>query len=250
MRGKMRTAVAVVAGLAGFTAAAAAQVAGMPLFTNPRYGNLGLRVHADLGRPTDTGTGAGDLTVVQGGANFVLGPIGIDASVGMLKDKLSAAQGCVKTPDVSCSDTKVSLAALAQYRLMGGGMNPLSLSVFGGASMDITALDAANYDLGTGSLPKELTIPVGAAVGFHTPFGLNVWGAPRLNFRRWINCDAPLTCENSSSFRWAIGADMPILGVLSLRAAFDSGKLKDLSGTEETVSFWGVGASIGLGGMR
>jgi hypothetical protein len=248
MRGKMRTAVAVVAGLAGFAVAASAQVAGMPLFTNPRYGNLGLRVHADLGQPTKTIEGAGDLTVVQGGANFVLGPIGIDASVGMLKDKLSAAQGCVKTPDVSCSDTKVTVAALGQFRLMGGGANPMSLSAFGGASMDITALDAANYDLGTGSFPKQLTIPVGVAVGFHTPFGLTVWGAPRLNLTRYASCGG--TCPDGySNFRWAVGADLPILGVLSLRAAFDSGKYG--SGSDApTVSFWGVGASVGLGGMR
>lgn len=248
MTGRMRVAVAVVAGLAGFTAAASAQVAGMPLFTNPRYGNLGLRVHADLGRPTKTTTGAGDLTVVQGGANFVLGPIGIDASVGMLKDQLSTAQGCVKTPTVSCSDTKVSVAALGQFRLMGGGAEPISLSAFAGASMDITALDAANYDLGTGSLPKELNVPVGVAIGLHTPFGLTVWGAPRFNLTRYASCGG--TCPDGySNFRWAIGADMPILGVLSLRAAFDSGKMGP-SGASETVSFWGVGASIGLGGMR
>lgn len=243
MTGRMRVGVAVVAGLLGFTAAASAQIRGMPLFTNPRYGT-GLRVHADFGRPTKTSTGVGDLTVIQAGVSLALGPIGINASVGMPKAQFSTAQGCIQTPTVSCSDQKYSAAALAQLRVMGGGLNPLSLSVFGGAAMDITGYDAAAYNLGTGTLPKELNIPVGAAIGVHTPFGLNVWGAPRLNLTRWVNCSG--TCPSGESkFRWAVGADLPILGVLSIRGAFDSGKV----GTE-TVSFWGVGASIGLGGMR
>ncbi len=243
MIGRMRVGVALVTGLLGVAAAASAQIPGMPLFTNPRYGT-GLRVHADFGRPTKTTTGVGDLTVIQAGLSFALGPIGIDASVGMPKTQLSSAQGCIKTPTVSCSSQKYSAAALAQLRLMGGGLNPISLSVFGGASMDITGYDAAAYNFGVGSLPHELNIPVGAAIGVHTPFGLNIWGAPRLNLTRWVKCGGPCP-SGEQKFRWAVGADLPILGILSIRGAFDSGKV----GTE-TVSFWGVGASIGFGGMR
>ena len=46
-------------------------------------------------------------------------------------------------------------------------------------------------------------------------------------------------------FRWAVGADVPIFGLLSVRAAYDSGSKSGV-----TTSFWGVGASIGIGGMR
>jgi hypothetical protein len=249
MTGRMRVAVACVTGLVGFAAAAAAQIPGLPLYTNPRYGT-GLRVHADFGQPTASGTSFGKLTVIQAGVSFALGPIGFDVSAGMPKDQLSSAQGCIKSPTLSCSSQKYSAAVLAQLRLMGGGVNPLSLSVFGGASADITGYDAAAYSaLGSGKLPKELNIPVGAAIGFHTPFGLNIWGAPRLNLRRWINCPSGTTCPTDSKFRWAVGADLPILGVLSLRAGYDSGKIKTGT-TTETISYWGVGASIGLGGMR
>lgn len=243
MTGRMRVAGAVVTGMLGFAAVAAAQIPGMPLFTNPRYGT-GLRVHADFGQNTERGTSIGGLTVVQAGVSFALGPVGIDASAGTLKDQIKDTQVCLETPTVSCSDTKVSVAALAQYRLMGGGVNPLSLSAFGGAAMDITAYDAAKFDLGTGSLPKELTIPLGVSVGLHTPFGLNLWGAPRYNLTRWVNCGGPCP-SGTSKFRWAVGADYPILGVLSVRAAYDSGKYGDA-----TVNYWGIGASIGLGGMR
>jgi hypothetical protein len=243
MTGRMRVAVAVVGGLVGFAAAVSAQSPGMPLYTNPRYGT-GLRVHADLGQTTDQGTSLGKLTVVQAGVSFALGPIGLNVSAGMPKGQLSTAQGCIKTTTVECSDQKYSAAALAQLRLMGGGINPLSLSVFGGASMDLTGYDAAAFNLGSGNLPKELNIPVGAAIGLHTPFGVNLWGAPRINLRRWVNCGG--TCpDGDSKFRWAVGADLPILSILSIRAGYDSGKVGD-----ETVSYWGVGASIGLGGMR
>lgn len=247
MTGRMRAAFAVVTGLVGFAAVASAQIPGMPLYTNPRYGT-GLRVHLDFGQPTDQGTSIGKLTVVQGGVSFALGPIGINASVGMPKEQLSSAQGCIKTPTVDCSDQKYSAAVLGQLRLMGGGANPLSLSAFGGASMDVTGYDAASFNLGTGTLPKELNIPVGVSVGLHTPFGLNLWGAPRFNLTRWMNCGG--TCPDGyQNFRWAVGADYPILGILSVRAGYDSGKVGKGSASQ-TVSYWGIGASIGLGGMR
>ena len=250
MTGRMRVGTALVAGLLGFAAQATAQITGTPLFTNPRYGT-GLRVHAELGQPTDQGTSVGDLTVVSAGVNLVLGPIGLDATVGMPKAQLSTAQGCIQSPTVSCSSQKYSAAVLAQLKLYGGGLNPFRVSIFGGASMDVTGYDAAAYQLGaSGRLPKELTIPVGAAVGFHTPLlGLNVWGAPRLNLRRWVNCPAGATCPTDSNFRWAVGADLPILRIISVRAAFDSGKIGS-GANKQTLSVWGVGASIGIGGMR
>jgi hypothetical protein len=243
MTGRMRVACAVVTGLVGFAAAASAQIPGMPLFTNPRYGT-GLRVNADFGQPTDQGTSIGKLTVVQAGVSFALGPVGLDVSAGMPKGQLSAAQGCVKTPTIDCSSQKYSAAALAQVRVMGGGANPLALSVFGGAAMDVKGYDAASFGGSSVFTDKALNIPIGAAVGFHTPFGLNVWGAPRINLTRFVNCSG--TCPSGTSkFRWAVGADMPILSVLSVRAAYDSGKYGDV-----TINYWGVGASIGLGGMR
>ncbi len=244
MTGRMRVTFAVVTGVLGSVAVAAAQIPGMPLFTNPHYGT-GLRVHADFGQPTDQGTGIGKLTIVQGGVSFALGPVGIDASVGMPKGQLSTAQGCVKTPTISCSSTKVSAAGLAQLRIMGGGRNPLALSLFGGASFDVSAYDAVHFDsTNNWFTDKQLNIPLGVSVGLHTPFGLNLWGAPRYNITRFVNCTG--TCPSGTSkFRWAVGADYPILGILSLRAAYDSGKYGDV-----TVNYWGIGASIGLGGMR
>jgi hypothetical protein len=251
MTGRMRIGTALVVGLLGFAAQASAQIPGMPLFTNPRYGT-GLRVHADVGQPTEAGTSLGDLTVVQAGASLALGPIGLNAMVGMLRDDLSEAQTCVDHPDLDCKDNTVSASVLGQLRIAGGGRSSLSLSLFGGAAMTVKAAefadltDAQKAELGIVDA-KELTVPVGVAVGLRIPLGLaslNLWGAPRMSLTRWVNC-AAICPENESNFRWAVGADLPILRIFSIRAAYDSGKIED-----ETVSYWGIGASIGIGGMR
>jgi hypothetical protein len=220
-----------------------AQIPGMPLFTNPRYGT-GVRVHADIGRPTDENVG-GDLTVVQAGVSLALGPLGLGANVGTLREDLDGIAGCNSSPTISCVEKKVTASALAQLRLAGSGRSNLSLSVFGGASTDITGYDVAGYeDI------RVFNIPVGVAVGLRIPLGmasLNLWGAPRYNITKLTGCAAgDNSCDGTeSNFRWAAGADLPIFRVLSIRAAFDSGKIED-----QTVSYWGVGASIGIGGMR
>lgn len=256
MTGRSRVGVALVAGLLGFAAQAAAQIPGMPLFTNPRYGT-GLRVHADIGQPKDAGTTIGDQTVAQVGASLALGPIGVNANVGTNFNRAREI-GAGGTYDLSDSFTG---SALAQLRVAGGGRNNLSLSVFGGGSMEVTGAEVA---LGTQNIeyPKFASFPVGAALGLRIPLGLtslSVWGAGRYVFSKYVNCPATdpsfggvtLTglstmCDDTAQdMRWAVGADLPILGILSIRAAYDSGKIEDV-----TVNYWGIGASIGIGGMR
>lgn len=231
-----------------------AQIPGMPLFTNPRYAT-GLRVHADVGQPTDQGTSLGDLTVVQGGVTFALGPVGIGANVGARRNDLeNASSGCSNCDP----ETAVTASALAQIRVAGGGRSNLSLSLFGGGSVDLKAYDFAGLTQAQkdslaligiyGDSIKVLTIPLGVAIGLRIPLGLaslNLWGAPRINLTRFTGCDGAACPDSDSKFRWAVGADLPIFRVLSVRAAYDSGKIGD-----ETVSVWGVGASIGIGGMR
>jgi hypothetical protein len=260
MTGRIRVGTALVAGLLGFVAQASAQIPGMPLFTNPRYGT-GIRVHADIGQPTEAGTSVGDVTVVQGGVTFALGPVGIGANVGT---SLRRAKALAAGDTLDYTDNFTG-SAIAQLRLLGGGVNPLSVSVFGGASADITAIEVVAQSANV-KLPRFMNFPVGAAAGFHLPLGplnLNLWGAGRLVFSKYVNCPStdpvvdghPITglstlCDTTDkNFRWAVGADLPILGILSLRAAYDSGKVGS-GAAKQTVSVWGVGASIGLGGMR
>ncbi len=252
--------------VSGAAQQARAQIQGMPLFTNPNFGT-GIRVHADIGQPTNAGSQPGSLTVIQGGATLAFGPIGIDVNAGVPKDNIKNAQQCASGLITNCdvSQTKFTGSALVQLHLMGGGINPLSLSLFGGASTDFSAYDLAKYSyhpttaaeslavqqfqdsIGT----KELTIPLGAAVGVHIPLlftSLNVWGAPRFELHKFSNCsssNATLCSKTTSAFRWAIGVDVPLFSIISIRGAYDSGKVGD-----QTVNNWGVGVSIGLGGMR
>jgi hypothetical protein len=257
-----RAVMAVVTGAFAAVAAstAQAQIPGMPLFTNPRYAT-GLRVHADLGLPTDKGTSLGDYNVLQGGATVALGPVGIGANLGTTRQTFKAATGGT---DLG-SQSKVTASALLQLRLAGGGVNPLSFSIFGGASMDINAFDFTKLS-NFGSLPqavqdsikslnpKILTIPVGGAIGFKLPLVIinpNIWGSARYNMQHVVNCPSGGSCPSNNNFRWAVGLDVPILSIISVRAAYDSGKLKDpVTGTSKTVSYFGIGASVGIGGMR
>ena len=151
-----RTTIALVAPLV-LVPALRAQVPGMPLFTNPRYAT-GLRIHADIGQPTSKSTSLGDLTVIQGGASLALGPIGLGASLGTLRSNVKSLSTCNTSTGANCNvNTKLTASALAQLRVMGGGLNPLSLSLFGGASTDLTAYDALDCSSFTAA-----TIPTNA----------------------------------------------------------------------------------------
>jgi hypothetical protein len=255
MTGRMRVGTVLVAGLLGFAAQVSAQIPGMPLFTNPRYGT-GIRVHADIGQPTDAGTSVGDLTVVQGGVTFALGPLGIGANVGT---NLRRAQTLSGGGSLEQNDNFTG-SAIVQLRLLGGGRNPLAVSVFGGASADITATEVAAQSANI-KYPRYMNFPVGAAIGFHVPLAitsLNFWGSGRMLFGKYVNCpstnpvingqtiDLRSMCDpTDKDFRWAVGVDLPILSIISLRAAYDGGKLGGA-----TLNSWGIGASIGIGGMR
>ncbi len=265
MTRKHRAGMAALAGVLGLSLAAPAQaqIQGMPLFTNPNYGT-GFRIHADLGLPTDKGTTLGDYQVLQGGVTFALGPVGLGANIGATRNDFKTVTSGATTADIG-AQTKVTASALAQLRVYGGGISPVSVSLFGGASMDVNGFDftkisgfsslpLAIQDSIKNSSPKFLTIPVGGAVGLKLPLLVinpSVWGSARLNMRRVVDCPTGQSCSTDNQFRWTVGVDVPIMSVLSVRAAFDSGNLKDpFSGASKTVSNFGVGASIGLGGMR
>lgn len=239
----MRTGMMVLA-LAASAGPVLAQIPGMPLFTNPRYGT-GLRVHADLGMP-QVDDPNGDLQVVQGGVTFALGPIGLGANLGMTRSNAENVSGCNTNPTEACLDQRVTASALAQLRVAGGGRSNLSLSLFGGASMDLS-VDSMP---GTSFSPAEvINIPVGVAIGLRVPLGmasLNLWGAPRYSFTRIKDCNAPCV-QPDPVFGWAVGADLPLFRILSVRAAYDSFKP---DGATESINTIGVGVSIGIGGMR
>jgi hypothetical protein len=247
MKGWIRTAsiLAVLGTAAG--AVAEAQIPIMPLFVNPRY-TSGFRVHVDVAETTDS-LDLGNIAVVQAGATFAIGPVGMAANVGSSKADLAGLQACQANPnDPACGDKKVTLSALAQLRVAGGGVNPLALSIFGGASLDLNGWEAAGSSLPQSlqdSLGvKILTIPVGVSVGYKLG-PLTVWGAPRYVFRKGSNCGSTPCPANDNGFAWSVGADLPLLGILAVRGAYNSGQING-----ETLNSVGLGASVGFGGVH
>ncbi len=252
-----RAGMAVVIGAlaVGAAATAQAQIAGMPLFTNPNFGT-GVRLHADLGLPTtkpdSVVAGVQNYSVIQGGVTLALGRLGLGANIGATRNDFKTFTSGGTSYNVG-SQTKVTASALAQLRLYGGGPSPVGVSLFAGASTDITAYslsglpDSIKNQLGGSE--RNLTIPAGAAIGIKLPLVVispTVWGAGRVNFTKVLNCPSGASCPSQKGeFRWAVGLDVPLLSILSVRAAFDSGKVLG-----QTVNNFGVGASVGLGGMR
>src|SRR5439155_8607119 len=118
-------------------------------------------------------------SVIQGGLGFVLGPVGVDANVGALRSDVKSIQACQTNPNsTGCnSNSKVTASGLLQLRVMGAGRSNLSLSLFGGGSMDLTSYDVIDCSGLTGlalstctsyrdqHAAKQLTIPVGASLG-------------------------------------------------------------------------------------
>jgi len=231
-----RTMVAMAVLGTGAAAAAPAQNVGMPLFVNPHY-TPGIRLHVDAGRPKDQYQNV-DVTTVQGGVSFAIGPVGISAlAAGNISDINTVSGGCGGSTAIACSQTYWSVAGLANLRLVGGGHNPLALSAFGGVGGDVSALEAAS-----GTLPRQLTIPVGVAVGYKLG-PLMLWGAPRYNFYKLTSCSG--TCPTADNdFRWSAGVGIP-LGPLGIRAAYDGGKLNGVN-----QDYIGVGVSLGIGSQQ
>lgn len=246
--------------LSAATSAVQAQIPGMPLFTNPKF-TSGFRIHADAGM--DLGNEAvtfSSAQVFQGGVSFAAGIVGLGLNVGATKNDLENVQDCVGAPVTCESQTKVTGSALLQLRLVGGGQQNGALSVFGGVSSDFSGYDSPefqSYCADNGGFinqatcdslaVKVLTLPVGVSVGFKLG-PMTVWGAPRYVMFKAVNCSANVTslCEtNGGDFRWAVGANLPLFSIVSLRAAYDSGKIED-----QVVNRLGVGVTIGLGGVH
>jgi len=255
-----RTGLIVLGAVLALAPAATAQIPGMPLFTNPRYGS-GLRIHADAGANVgDQKISFNSAQVYQGGVTLALGPVGIAGNVGMTKNDFEGVTQCQGNVATCDPETKVTASGLAQLRLVGGGQQNGALSIFGGISTDVSGYDTpefqANCSGNGGLIPQAtcdsliaqvVTIPLGVSVGFKLG-PIVLWGAPRYVLYRARNCGAAalaLCADREGEFRYAVGADLPILGILAIRAAYDGGKFQG-----QDVNRIGLGASIGIGGVH
>ena len=193
-------AIVVAAALAGGAASAGAQVRGIPVYNVgvPR----GIGIYGDVGFPNDR-AGGGTAYAVTGRAGF--GPLGATAM-------LSAYN-----PD-GPADSDLSVGATLNYRVFGGPLVPLAVTLQGGIGY------AKPED---GALPDddvtELRFPVGVGFALTIPnpvLAIKPWLAPRLDIVR-RSADG-IDSQTESEFGLSGGIELNTLGGFGLHATYDA----------------------------
>lgn len=217
MRRIGRLSIAVALPLAALATAAQAQLAGIPVYFNPR-GGTGVGVAANLGFP-DNNSGGGTAYGVAG--SFGTGPVTLTAMVGAWKG-------------TGFASAQTSFGGALAYRVFGGGMLPIAIAVQGG--------------YGTIKIPVPIignvtanTIPVGIGISFDPPlFPLKPWIAPRIEF---AHQSAGSASVDASSFRVSAGVNFNLLLGLGVHAAADWGQVPaKLDPAKPNTFIWSVGA--------
>jgi hypothetical protein len=220
--------VTVLAALGLLAAAdtAAAQVAGVPVYFNPRGGG-GFSLAANLGATSS------DTRPVEGKA------WALSAGLGFSRVRLSATVGSFN-PDSAGLASQTTYAAMAEVRLFGGGLVPLAISAAAGLGANKTVLSGQNK--------TEIHVPIGLGAALNFPlFPLKPWVAPRIQIDRVLTDDpttaqVDLAMRSASSFRVSAGVDFSLLLGLGVHAAVDWGTLpKKLDPNTNSALTLGVG---------
>lgn len=209
-----RITVAAAVPLAALATVAQAQLAGIPVYYNPR-GGTGVGIAANVGVPNGD---AGGGTAYGVAGSFGTGPV-----------TLSAMIGAWKASDFGWAAAQTSYGGSVSYRLFGGGVLPVAVAVQAGYGM----IKSPNLPI-IGSTTTT-TIPVGVGISLDPPlFPLKPWIAPRIDFVSGGG-------SSTSNFRVSGGVNFNLLLGLGVHAAVDWGQ-KTVSGTTVTPLIWSVGA--------
>lgn len=170
---------------------AAAQVAGIPYYVNPR-GGTGIMAAANVGFNDDA-----KAVALTGGIGA--GPLFITASAGQMN------------PDLAGADNVSTFGGTIGTKVFGGPLVPLTIGVQAGAGY---------YSTGSGASEQKLvSIPVAVGVGLNVPlFPLKPWVAPRVQFDR-----STVAGSTESVMRMGVsaGVDFNLLLGLGFHAAVD-----------------------------
>jgi hypothetical protein len=193
-------AIVAAAALTGGGAAAAAQVRGIPVYNAgvPR----GIGVYGDVGFPNDE-AGGGTAYAVTGRAGF--GPIGATAMLSSYN------------PD-GPADSDLSVGATVNYRLFGGPLVPLAVTLQGGVGYAKPEIGALPDEYIT-----ELRFPVGVGFTLTIPnpvLAIKPWLAPRLDIVR-RSADG-VDAQTDSEFGLSGGIELNTLGGFGLHATYDA----------------------------
>ncbi len=215
MRRISKVMIAAALPLVASATAARAQLAGIPVYFNPR-GLSGIGVAANLGFP-DNNYGGGTAYGVAGSIGG--GPATLTAMVGAWKP-------------TNASSTATTYGADLGYRLFGGGLLPVAVGVQAGVGVVKSPITDATLT----------TIPVGVALSFDPPlFPLKPWIAPRIEIQRYSGGGLP--SANATAFRISAGVNFNLLLGLGLHAGVDWGKTPSkFDSTTPSTLTWGVGA--------
>ena len=181
-------------------AAAEAQVSGIPVYNNgvPR----GIGIYGDVGLPNDE-AGGGTAYAVTGRAGF--GVLGVSAMLSSYN------------PD-GPAGSDLSVGGTASYRVFGGPLVPLAVSLQAGVGY-------AKPEVGL--LPDdEVTrwrFPVGVGFALTIPnpaLAIQPWLAPRIDITR-VSADG-VDAETSTDFALSGGVELNLLNGLGVHAAYDA----------------------------
>lgn len=191
----------VLAGLALFLAmggqAVHAQVRGIPVYNNGIP--TGIAVYGDVGFPNQD-AGKGTAFAVSGRAGF--GPFGATAMLATFNPQ-------------GVGDNDLCVGATLNYKVFGGPLIPLSVTLQGG-------IGYSKPDLGF--LPgdeDELRFPVGLGFALTIPnpmVAIQPWLAPRLDITR---VSGGGLSDTETAFGLSGGVELNLLGGFGVHAAYD-----------------------------
>jgi hypothetical protein len=200
MKQGVLVAILVALTLAVGAASAEAQVRGIPVYNVgvPR----GIGIYGDVGFPNEA-AGGGTAYAVTGRAGF--GPFGATAIFSSYN------------PD-GPAGSDLSVGATLNYRVFGGPLVPLAVTLQGG-------IGYAKPELGT--LPDddvtELRFPIGVGLALTIPnpaLAIKPWLAPRLDIVR-VSADG-VDAQTNSEFALSGGIELNTLGGFGLHATYDA----------------------------
>lgn len=163
----------VGAALIALATPAAAQLNSLPVFHSPK-GGTGLTISADVGRGLNEESGENTAVAVR-------------AAVGVSALTLEGGIGVVN-PELTPGDreTEVQYMGKAAFRLLGGALMPVSLSIQAGVGYLRRDRNISGVDVDL----SELNIPIGLGFGLNVPtpgFSVEPWLAPRLSITRTMD---------------------------------------------------------------
>jgi hypothetical protein len=189
---------ALMLGLVAGVQHAAAQVRGIPVYNSgvPR----GIAIYGDVGF-SNADAGKGTAFGVSGRAGF--GPLGATATLSTFNPN-------------GPGSSDVSVGATLNYKLFGGPLVPLSVTLQGGIGYS-----KPDTGLFPGSNATELHFPVGVGFALTIPnpaLAIRPWIAPRLDI---VHASVSGTSDSRTKFGLGGGLELNLLNGFGIHAAYD-----------------------------